>query len=64
MIVLALVLAFYTGFFVGCLISSRRRRAAEDRADRAEYQRDQLMETIADRTDQAKGEGHETKSFD
>lgn len=45
--------AYCIGFFTCSLFSNRRIRAAEDRAELAEYQRGQLMETIAERTDQA-----------
>ncbi len=54
---LVCLIVFYLGLSLGCLISSRRRRAAEDMADFMEHQRDQLMETVAERTDQAKGVG-------
>jgi len=52
--VIILCLACYgVGMLTVSLFAAGRIREADDRAELAEYQRGQLMETIAERTDQA-----------
>jgi hypothetical protein len=53
---LGLLLSFYGGLFLGCLLSRRRISEAEYRATSAEWKYSALVETVSGRTDQAKAQ--------